>query len=115
MVYETLHRLLLEKFISSQKEDAREKVKKVFECNANTIDDVMSSQGALEIVNLYTEFCQSVREGCLGKTAQFWISYMDHVSLVLALTRSVKTNDFTLYAGSLQAMCDLCFSFGGIT
>ena len=64
-------------------------------------------------MNLYIDFCQSVRDGFLGKTAQFWLSYMDHVSLVLALTRSVKANDFDLYAYSLQAMCDLFFSFGG--
>ena len=38
---------------------------------------------------------------------------MDHVSLTLGLTRSVKLNDFHLYAFCLQEMPDLFFSFGG--
>ena len=113
VLYETLHRLLLQEFLNQQTVKVREKAQKDFECIGTNIDDVMSSESSLEIVKLYLDFCQSVREGCLGKTAQFWISYMDHVSLVLSLTRSVKTNDFHLYAGSLQEMCDLFYSFGG--
>ena len=41
------------------------------------------------------------------------MQYMDHVLLVLSLMRSVKENDFELYAYCLMQMPDLFFSFGG--
>ena len=49
----------------------------------------------------------------VGTTAQFWISYMDHIWLVLSLIRALKTNDFNLYAEYLQLMADIFFSFDG--
>ena len=48
----------------------------------------------------------------MGKTPQFWMSYMDHISLVLQLMRSVKSNDFQLYAFCISKMPDLFFSYG---
>ena len=41
------------------------------------------------------------------------MSYMEHVSLVLALSRSVKTNNFSLYGHCLLMMPDLFFCYGG--
>ena len=73
----------------------------------------MADENILESLKEYEKFCQSVRSGSLGKTSQFWLTYMDHVSLVLSLTRSVKLNDFHLYAHTLQCMPDLFFTYGG--
>ena len=112
LMYETLHRLLLQEFMRTQDEESNDNIQKIFKGPSTNIDEILSCHEVIRIVNLYMEFCQSVRNGSLGKTAQFWLSYMDHVSLVLALTRSVKANEFDLYAYSLQAMCDLFFSFG---
>ena len=61
----------------------------------------------------YLEFKEKVRNGYLGKTAQYWLSYMDHVQIVLNLMKAVKSNDFFLYAQCLHEMPDLFFSFGG--
>ena len=49
----------------------------------------------------------------IGKTAQVWISYMNHIWLVLSLQEAVKNNNFYLYAYSIHKMADLFFSFGG--
>ena len=61
----------------------------------------------------YLEFCSSVRTGSIGKTGQFWLSYMDHVGLTLCLNKSVKNNNFELYAFCIDAMSDLFFAYGG--
>ena len=58
-------------------------------------------------------FRQQVRGGSLGKTAQFWLTYMNHVSLVLSLLYAVKNNDYDLYDACLSKMVDLFFSFDG--
>jgi hypothetical protein len=55
-------------------------------------------------------FRHDARTGHIGKTAQLWVSYMDHIWLVLQLTKAVNTNNFLLYARCLFLMCDLFFS-----
>ena len=59
------------------------------------------------------EFRKSVTKGRLGRTAQLWISYVEHVCLVLQLLEAVKTNNFLLYAGAIYIMKPLFFSFDG--
>ena len=118
---EALHRLLLIEFL--KRRDSESSLAEIKEFD--TVDQftkspsevnltaVTEDPGIAAIMNNYSVFCESVRHGQLGKTAQFWISYMDHVSLVLTLRRAVKTNDFELYSHCLSSMPDLFFSFGG--
>jgi hypothetical protein len=54
-----------------------------------------------------------VRNGELGKTAVLWLSYMDHIWLVLRLIQAVKTNNYALYCECLYRMSSLFFSFDG--
>ena len=61
----------------------------------------------------YEHFRDDIRQGKHGKTPQFWMSYMDHIWLVLSLLYAVKVNDFELYAQCLLAMPDVFFSFKG--
>ena len=42
----------------------------------------------------YFSFRQQVRGGSQGKTVQFWLTYMNHVLLVLSLLYAVKFNDY---------------------
>ncbi len=61
----------------------------------------------------YAEFKDEVRGGKLGKTAELWLSYMDHIWLILKLIQAVKTNNFVLYCECFYSMSGLFFSFGG--
>ena len=67
----------------------------------------------VECLEKYSVFRTVVSEGSLGKTAKFWLSYADHVWLVLSLNLAVKTNDYFLYGSCLFQMADLFFSFDG--
>ena len=58
------------------------------------------------------QFRDEVGECRLGVTAQLWMSYMDHIWLMLALIHAVK-HKFLLYAHCLHHMSDLFFSCGG--
>ena len=55
----------------------------------------------------------NARTGGIGKTAQFWIMYLDHIWLFLWLYEAVKRNDFLLYAHCIHLMPDLFFLFNG--
>ena len=61
------------------------------------MDFLCTDYRASNIINKYLFFCAKRREGALGKNAQFWMSYLDQISIVLQLMRAVKGNDFELY------------------
>lgn len=54
-----------------------------------------------------------MQNGALGKTAQYWITYMNEVWLVLQLHEAVKRNDFLLYQECINLMPHLFFSYDG--
>ena len=74
---------------------------------------VLADLHIVSYIERYLKFCETCRTGVLGKTAIFWMSYMDHVWLTLNLLQAVKTNDFFAYSHCLCLMPDLLFSFGG--
>ena len=71
----------------------------------------LNNNEMLALIEDYLAFCDQVRAGGLGKTPQFWLSYMDHILIILKVMRSMKTNDFELYAFCISKMPDIFFSF----
>ena len=61
----------------------------------------------------FHQFIESMRNGALGKTAKLWVSYKDHIWLVLSLITTVECDGFELYIYYLFKMCDLFFAFDG--
>lgn len=78
-----------------------------------TLRSVAEDESISRLADQVQEFGQNVTKGQLGKTAQLWISYMEHVRLVLQLLEAVKTNNFLLYSGTIYHMTPLFFSFDG--
>ena len=72
-------------------------------------DLALEDAGLDAFIARYSKFRSEVAAGSLGKTAQLWIAYMDHIWLVLDLAQAVKTNNFPLYTHSLHKMADLFF------
>ena len=60
-----------------------------------------------DFVRQFSDFIQSTE---LGKTAEIWIQYTNHLSLCLTLIKAVKTNNFYLYRHCLIQMWDLLFA-----
>ena len=83
------------------------------ERSSENLDAIMQNKALANFLEEYSLFRQQVRGGSLGKTAQFWLTYMHHVSLVLSLQHAVKINDYYLYGACLSKMVDLFFSFDG--
>ena len=53
----------------------------------------MQNEALANFLEEYSSFKQQVRDGSQGKTAQFWLTHMNHVLLVLSLLYGVKIND----------------------
>ena len=77
------------------------------------MDNALNDEEMVSYLMDFHKFVSSVRTGALGKTVQLWISYTDHIRLVLSLITAVKSNDFKLYTCCLFKMCDLFFAFDG--
>ena len=121
ILLEGLERILLEQFLDHKGEDTvfaslpdeiKDKINNLIQCPSKyMMEEVMSAKGYIAYIRKYFGFKQKVRDGELGKTAQFWMPYKDHIWLVPSLIRAVKNNDFKLYANCLHLMADLFFSF----
>ena len=64
-------------------------------------------------IDTYIKFQDDVREGSLGKTAQFWISVLDDIKKAIYLDIAAKTNDFNLWKYCLHEMSPIFFSQNG--
>ncbi len=67
-----------------------------------------------EVCNLlleqYTAYCEKTRKGDHGKTAMFWMIYVDLVHYFLLLDRACRTNDVDLYIFILSKICPIFFA-----
>ena len=89
VLYEALHRLLLTVFTST--EEGKHHLDELHERKVDILDDFLktpskeSQQSLMDddlvksFVENYSAFCDSVRAGSIGKTGQFWISYISEV------------------------------------
>ena len=116
---ESLERLLLDRYLETRSlkglpGDLLQAIDHIInERSSENLDAVMQNKALANFLEDYSLFRQQVRGGSLGKTAQFWLTYMNHVSLVLSLQHAVKINDYYLYGACLSKMVDLFFSFDG--
>ena len=81
--------------------------------SSENLDVAMRNKALANFLEEYSLFRQQVRGGSLGKTAQIWLLYMNHVLLVLYLLYAVKINDYYLYGACLSKMVHLFFSSDG--
>lgn len=123
VLLECLERLLIDQFIKDQCADdfnslipkeTLEKLSELGTCLDRAALDTLSADCSIKkFTEQLSKFCQDVMKSKLGKTAQLWLSYMEHVRLILHLLEAVKTNNFLLYAASVNHMAPLFFSFDG--
>ena len=73
--------------------------------------ECLASESWNKSLDRYVKFKETVRRGALSKTAQFCLSYMEKVGLILQFHRATKENCLALHLASLQRMCSMFFSF----
>ena len=115
---EALEQLLLKQYQDSQSAGLSHEAQRILTdviatCSADAVESAWKNDTVREYLDNFLAYREECREGSLGKIAQFWLSYMDHVRMLLALIHAVKHNDFTLYAYCIHAMAPIFFSFNG--
>ena len=66
-------------------------------CNRENINIALKDPSTLVVIKKYREYEDKVRNGHLGKTGTFWLSFIEHCHLLFMLQYSVKTNNFELF------------------
>ncbi|XP_032227542.1 uncharacterized protein LOC116611051 [Nematostella vectensis] len=115
-VTEAMERLLFERFLEEDKTatpDTSTLLALVQSCDRETLDDALKDPVTITLLRQYDAFQEQVRNGHLGKTAQFWMSVIDHTHLVLMLQYSVKSNNLSLFHKCNGDMAILFFAFDG--
>ena len=123
VMLECLERLVLEQYMADRDcnhifNDLQANLQRklddlVLASGPESFKEALSDEALNKCIQGYLKYRDEVRRGEHGKTPQLWISYMDHIWLVLSLLEAVKQNDFFLYDHTLQLLADLFFSFGG--
>ena len=120
VVSEALERLLFAAYISQRDESAHGPTNAdavdalIKQCNPEHLEAALNDKTINEYLFDYMAFQERVRDGELGKTAIFWMSFLDHARRVFMLLYAVKTNNFNLYHKCMGDMADLFFAFGGM-
>ena len=47
-----------------------------------------------QVSQLYDDYRNSIRNGKLGKTATYWLTYLDLVQMQYVIHKSIQENDF---------------------
>ena len=79
--------------------------------SSEMLKQTMENEKCRSYFETYQSFKTSVRIGKLGKTAQYWLSYMDNVWMILMLIKLTKSNDLDLHIAALYQLCPLLFAF----
>ena len=91
-----------------QIQSTKEILKTIIKCPskhvlAKFLDDENLKAIFIQLENFKTE----VRNGKHGKTAKFWLSYMDHVWTIMNQIESVKTNRYDDYLRTVNKIISL--------
>ena len=85
---EALERLFLTRFLATKKPDI-----------PNVLDEITMEELPENLIiddtftNKYDTFRESARQGDLGKTAQFWLMYMDLMKYQVMAQTAIQEND----------------------
>ena len=111
---DALERMLPTEFIAKTGNDDIKNAPAIAELSASpSLDnllDAVQNDGCIEFIDSYNKFKDEVRQGRLGKTAQYWLAYSDCVWTLMRFHRSIKENDLKSYIYSLRKLCNLLFS-----
>jgi len=114
-VLEALERLMIAEFFKLKKTSPNSlensELKELASSpSCQSFNDFAGTAECTEFVEAYSQFKDDIRQGKLGLTAKFWITYCDTVWNLLQFQRSVKENDINQYIASLRQMASLLFS-----
>ena len=116
VICEAMERLLIKQFMIEEEvtlDDPEVLLKLMHSCNKEQLDEVMTDESALALIQKYKDYEEKVSKGHLGKTAAFWVSFIRECHILFMLLLSVKKNNLKLFHKSNGDMAPLFFAYDG--
>ena len=112
LMMDAVERLLMQSFSDNQQviEQIPEIAQFAFAPTPGRLETVLSDDNFTDFAKRYNEYKDAVREGGLGRTAQFWLAYADSVWHLLRFHRAIKENNLDDYLSAMYQLCSLLFS-----
>ena len=109
-VTEALERLLLEKLCEEKSInfDSRNLQILMSDISSQNLTNLQDDNTLHAFMHEWVAYENEVRTGKLGKTAKFWMQFIDHARLILLMLYSIKTNKLACFANA-TAIWLLCF------
>jgi hypothetical protein len=107
---EALERLLLKRYLLEQKPDIPESIQHAALISPDTIDDATVNSCKM-MWERYDSYKEKVRGGLLGKTAQFWMIYLDAMKMQHRAHTAVQENDYDLRLESMKSFLPFYFCY----
>ena len=115
---EALERLLYEAFINHEEstealsDETQDAVNQLsVKPDSEKFANVTVREDFRRLYHNYSTFKDSIRKGSFGKTAQFWIGYMDLIWLILTFIRATKETNYNLHLTTLYKLCPMFFAY----
>ena len=115
-VCEAMERLLVEQFLVQEDLstlDPTALLDLVNLCSPENLENALSDDICQDLLRRYRMFEEKVQKGYLGKTAQFWTSFIHHCHILFLFQYAVKTNDLHLFHWCNELMAELFFAHDG--
>ena len=111
---EALERLLIEVFIEEHPNmdlQPESLINVILNATAEAVNNTAIDLSTADLIKAYTEYQVKVRNGHLGKTAQFRMAFVDNAKNVLLMIMAVKTNNRKLLHRCMGEMAALFFAY----
>ena len=114
---EALERLLIEVFLEEHPNmdiQPESLINVILNATAEAVNNAAIDPSTANLIKAYTEYQVKVRNRhLLGKTAQFWMAFVDNAKNVLLMIMAVKTNNRKLLHRCMGEMAALFFAYNG--
>ncbi len=80
------------------------------EPTSSNLSAVKMDPKCIHLMDEYQEYKSKIHAGEKGKTAQFWLGFIDKAWLLMRFLHATKVNDVELHIACLHDMCPLFFS-----
>ena len=115
-VCEAMERLLIERFCEEENIPISEPavlLNLVKSCSRENLDAALKVPSVLNLIGRYQLYEKSVLQGHFGKTAAFWMSFINDYHLVFMLFYSVKTSNLEMFHRCNGEMAIIFFAYDG--
>ncbi|KAE9521357.1 hypothetical protein AGLY_018237 [Aphis glycines] len=103
--------LFLEKECIDVPEDILLELEALLTKSTNYNLDLTENENLKKLINLYSKFQEDSLSGLHGKTAQYYMNFIQLVDFYLLLSKSIRVGDFKLFCYILPKMTNLFFIF----